>query len=197
MKAGPRIATAVAVGYALGRSRKAKLAFAVGGYLAGKRLGGGSQALLHKAGEAVTSSPELRQLGESLRGRLFDVARSAATSAATHRIEALTDSLTRAAGGSGSDEDDRRDEDDRDRDDRKRDRGRGRGQSRDRDEDEQGEGGSEDEDESRGEQEEPEAQVPAPRRRPAAPARPRKPATSRSSGARASGGGSTRTRRGS
>ncbi|WP_433872418.1 hypothetical protein [Saccharopolyspora sp. CA-218241] len=190
MKAGPRIATAVAVGYALGRSRKAKLAFAVGGYLAGKRLGGGSQALLHKAGEAVTSSPELRQLGESLRGRLFDVARSAATSAATHRIEALTDSLTRAAGGSGSSEGERdQDQDDQERGRVQRKRGRDRGEEQDAGDQDQDDQGQEEQDEL-------EEQVPAPRRRPAAPARPRKPATSRSSGARTSGGGSTRTRRG-
>ena len=38
MSSVPRIATAVALGYLLGRSRKMKLAIAVGGLLVGRRI---------------------------------------------------------------------------------------------------------------------------------------------------------------
>ena len=96
MKSGPRIATAVAIGYALGRSRRMKLAIMVGGALAGQRVGNPKE-LLAKASTAVSSSPELSELGSTLRARLTDAARTAAVAAASNKIDSIGDSLSERA----------------------------------------------------------------------------------------------------
>jgi hypothetical protein len=96
MKSGPRIATAVAIGYALGRSRRMKLAIMVGGMLAGQRVGNPKE-LLAKASTAVSSSPELSELGNTLRSRLTDAARTAAVAAASNKIDDIGDSLSERA----------------------------------------------------------------------------------------------------
>lgn len=79
-----QIATAVAVGYALGRTRRMKLALMAGGVLLGRRAKSPTD-LLAKAGGAVPTG---------LRDRLVDAARSAAVSAASNKIDSLGDDLS-------------------------------------------------------------------------------------------------------
>lgn len=97
MKSGPRIATAVAIGYILGRTRRMKLAITVGSVLAGRKLGADPKELLQKAGKLASASPELSQLSDTVRGQLLEAARTAATAAASNKIDALGESLTERA----------------------------------------------------------------------------------------------------
>lgn len=93
MKQGPQIATAVAIGYALGRSRRMKLALMVGGVVLGRRMGDPKE-LLAKAGGAVSPSGEL---GSALRDRLVEAARTAAVAAASNEIESVSNNLSERA----------------------------------------------------------------------------------------------------
>ncbi|TDD82730.1 hypothetical protein E1202_26685 [Saccharopolyspora karakumensis] len=92
MKQGPQIATAVAIGYALGRSRRMKLALMVGGVVLGRRMGDPKE-LLAKAGEAVPSG----EAGSALRDRLVEAAKAAAVAAASNEIETMSDNLSERA----------------------------------------------------------------------------------------------------
>ncbi|PKW15564.1 hypothetical protein [Saccharopolyspora spinosa] len=98
MKSGPQIALAVAVGYALGRSRKMKLAITAAGMLAGRRFTDPKE-LVAKGSKLLGASPEVQKLTGEARERLLDAAKSAALAAATSKIESLGDNLTKRAAG--------------------------------------------------------------------------------------------------
>lgn len=90
MSATSRVATAVAAGYLLGRTKKLRLAITVGSVLAGGRLaGGGSGNLLR----SLADNPQVAELQDQLRGQLLRAAKSAAINVTTNRLESLTDSL--------------------------------------------------------------------------------------------------------
>lgn len=91
MSATTKVATAVAAGYLLGRTKKLRLAITVGSMLAGGRLAGDLQprALL----EGLADNPEVKRLGDQLRGQVLRAAKSAAVNVATSRLEALNGSL--------------------------------------------------------------------------------------------------------
>ena len=93
MKTGVRIAIAVGVGYLLGRTRKLRFALTLAGIGAGRRLGGGSGGLAGQGAKLLGSSPELKTLGETVRGRLVEAGKTAAMTAASGRIDALSDRL--------------------------------------------------------------------------------------------------------
>ncbi|MFE6287239.1 hypothetical protein [Streptomyces sp. NPDC057877] len=76
------IAAAVAGGYLLGRTRKARLALAVASYLAGRH----GMATLQRA-------PHFQELSDQMRGELFQAGRAAVTAAANRRLADLADSL--------------------------------------------------------------------------------------------------------
>ncbi|MFB7656798.1 MULTISPECIES: hypothetical protein [unclassified Streptomyces] len=148
------LAAAMAGGYLLGRTKKAKLAFAVGSYLAGRRIGLSPGDLLSQGLGGLQQVPQLRELTEQLRGELLTAGRAAATAAANRRLTGLADTLrdrTDALTGEG-----------------RRDDGDEEGPDKDT-EDEDAYLDEEDEEEDR----EPE---PAPRRRTAKKAPPRKAA---------------------
>ncbi|GAA4832174.1 hypothetical protein [Saccharopolyspora rosea] len=98
MTSAPRIATAVALGYLLGRSRKMKLAIAVGGLLVGRRITTDPVELLRQANKALAASPELNRLLGEARSHLTDAAKAAVTAAAANKIDELGESLTERAG---------------------------------------------------------------------------------------------------
>ncbi|WP_433859200.1 hypothetical protein [Streptomyces kronopolitis] len=89
MMTNAKIGVALVGGYVLGRTKKAKLAIGLGMYLAGKRLNLDPRQL----GKLVANSPVLGPLNDQVRGELVDATKSAATSALTQRMSALTDSL--------------------------------------------------------------------------------------------------------
>ncbi|MEU5846254.1 hypothetical protein [Saccharopolyspora shandongensis] len=99
MKSGPQIALAIAIGYVLGRSRKMKLAIATAGVMAGRRLGVNPKDLLAQGGKVIAGSPELKKLTGEARERLMDAAKAAAIAAATNKIDAIGDNLTKRAAG--------------------------------------------------------------------------------------------------
>lgn len=89
MMSNVKIGVALVGGYVLGRTKKAKLAIGLGMYLAGKRLNLDPRQL----GKLVANSPVLGPLNDQVRSELVDATKSAATSALTQRMSALTDSL--------------------------------------------------------------------------------------------------------
>ncbi|MBL1102297.1 hypothetical protein [Streptomyces coffeae] len=89
MTSNGKIAIAVAGGYLLGRTKKAKLAFGLGMMLAGKKISLDPQALA----KALADSPLLSGLNAQARKELVDAARTAATKAVTDRANTLADSL--------------------------------------------------------------------------------------------------------
>lgn len=97
MKAGPRIATAVAIGYALGRTRKMKLAIAIGSMMAGRRLATHPGELLERGVHQLASSPQVGKLTGEVRTQLLEALKAAALAAASNKIDSLGDTLTQRA----------------------------------------------------------------------------------------------------
>ncbi|MFI0218212.1 hypothetical protein [Streptomyces lydicus] len=89
MMTNAKIGVALAGGYVLGRTKKAKLAIGLGMYLAGKKLNLDPKQL----GKLVANSPVLGPLNDQVRRELVDATKSAATSALTQRMSGLADSL--------------------------------------------------------------------------------------------------------
>ncbi|WP_328660835.1 hypothetical protein [Streptomyces sp. NBC_00334] len=117
------MAAAVASGYLLGRTKKAKLAFAVGSYLVGRRAGLSPGQVLSQGLGGLQRTPQFQELTEQVRGELLTAGRAAVTAAANRRLTGLADTLrdrTDALTGEGRrdegaddarDDDSRRDED--------------------------------------------------------------------------------------
>ncbi|MBQ0867998.1 hypothetical protein [Streptomyces sp. RK75] len=128
------VLAAVAGGYFLGRTRKAKLALTVGSVVAGRRLGLDPQELLRQGIQKLAETPQFEELTDQVKHQLVAAARTAVSSTANRRLESLADALRdrrdRLGGEGGQDED--QDEDQgqgQDQDD---------GQNRGRDEDDEG-----------------------------------------------------------
>jgi hypothetical protein len=97
MKGGARTALAVAAGYFLGRSKKMRLALMLAAAGATGRLGTPGE-LLQRGTKMLASSPEVAKIAEDLRGELFDALKAAAVTAASSRIDSLSDRLQEAGG---------------------------------------------------------------------------------------------------
>ncbi|MEV6793464.1 hypothetical protein AB0M87_15990 [Streptomyces sp. NPDC051320] len=89
MKGNAKIGVALAGGYLLGRTKKAKMAIGLGMFLAGKKLSLDPAQL----GRLVADSPALGRLNGQVRKELVEATKSAATSALTQRATGLADSL--------------------------------------------------------------------------------------------------------
>lgn len=110
---------AVAGGYLLGRTKKAKLAFAVGSYFMGRRSGPSPARLLSQGLGGLGRAPQIQELTDRVRGELLTATRSAFTSAANRGLAGLADSLrerTDALTGDAPDEDAYFDDEDRETD---------------------------------------------------------------------------------
>ncbi|MET9778116.1 hypothetical protein ABZ023_28340 [Streptomyces sp. NPDC006367] len=102
------LAAAVAGGYLLGRTRKAKLALAVGSYLAGRRLGLSPGRVLSQGLGQLPLTPQFQELSDQVRGELLTAGRAAVTAAAGRKLTGLADALrdrTDALTGAGPRED--------------------------------------------------------------------------------------------
>ncbi|MER6336256.1 hypothetical protein [Streptomyces tendae] len=111
------MATAVAGGYLLGRTKKAKLAFAVGSYLVGRRVGLSPGQVLGQGLGSLQRAPQFQELSEQVRGELLTAGRAAVTAAANRRLTGLADTLrdrTDALTGEGRRDDGRDEHGDRD-----------------------------------------------------------------------------------
>ncbi|MFI0900434.1 hypothetical protein [Streptomyces sp. NPDC020983] len=87
------VAAAVAGGYVLGRTRKAKVAFAVGTFLAGRRFGLTPTALAAEGLRQLRESPQLAGLRDQIGGDLLAAARAAASTSADRRFAAFAETL--------------------------------------------------------------------------------------------------------
>src|SRR5690242_19039664 len=103
MSVPTRIVVGVAGGYLLGRTKKLRLALALGGLLAGGKLasqGKGVQGLLGQGSKLLESNPQLKELQNQVTGHLVEAAREARLMTAASRIESLTKSLQARQQGS-------------------------------------------------------------------------------------------------
>lgn len=87
------IAAAVLGGYALGRTRKGRLALTAVTFIVGRRLLPDPKQLAAEGVRQLTRSPQFAQLSEQVRGQLTDAARSAARAMVDRRIDSLADQL--------------------------------------------------------------------------------------------------------
>ncbi|WEO93077.1 DNA primase [Streptomyces sp. FXJ1.172] len=84
---------AIGAGYLLGRTRKLKLAFAVGSLVAGKRLNLGPKALLDLANQQLRDNPQFKEIGDQLRHDLRGVGKAASGAMVERQVDALADRL--------------------------------------------------------------------------------------------------------
>ncbi|MEV0600426.1 hypothetical protein AB0I82_14190 [Streptomyces sp. NPDC050315] len=105
------MAAAMAGGYLLGRTKKAKLALAVGSYLAGRRFGLSPGQMLSEGLEKLQQTPQFQELSDQVRGELLTAGRTAVTNAANRRLtdfaDALRDRTDELTGAGRRDEDDK------------------------------------------------------------------------------------------
>ncbi|MGW7339482.1 hypothetical protein [Streptomyces sp. NPDC054808] len=87
------MAAAVAGGYLLGRTKKAKLAFAVGSYLVGRRAGLSPGRILGQGLGGLQRTPQVPELTDQVRGDLLTAGRAAVTAAANRRLTGFADTL--------------------------------------------------------------------------------------------------------
>ncbi|MFI1016814.1 DNA primase [Streptomyces sp. NPDC020965] len=87
------IGLAVGAGYVLGRTKKAKLAFAVGTMVAGRRMTAGPGAVGELITRQLRENPRFKELGDQLRGDLSGVGKAAAGALVMKRLDSLADRL--------------------------------------------------------------------------------------------------------
>lgn len=84
---------AVGAGYVLGRTKKMKMAFAVGTLVAGKRMQLSPRALMNLANQQLQNNPQFKEIGDQLREDLRGVGQAASGALVERQVEALADRL--------------------------------------------------------------------------------------------------------
>ncbi|MEV5954892.1 hypothetical protein AB0M11_14170 [Streptomyces sp. NPDC051987] len=84
---------AIGAGYLLGRTRKLKMAVAVGSLVAGKRLNLTPKAVLDLANQQLRDNPQFKEIGEQLRHDLRGVGKAASGAMVERQLGALADRL--------------------------------------------------------------------------------------------------------
>ncbi|MER5442427.1 DNA primase [Streptomyces sp. NPDC002790] len=84
---------AVGAGYFLGRTKKMKLAFAVGTMVAGKRLKLSPRALLDLANQQLANNPQFKEIGDQLREDLRGVGKAASGALVERQVEGIAGRL--------------------------------------------------------------------------------------------------------
>ncbi|WP_055567061.1 hypothetical protein [Streptomyces atriruber] len=87
------VGLAVGAGYVLGRTKKAKFAFAVGSMVAGKRLNLSPKALGQLVTQQLENNPQFKEIGDQLRQDLRGVGKAATGSLLTRQLDGLADRL--------------------------------------------------------------------------------------------------------
>ncbi|MCF3119907.1 DNA primase [Streptomyces arenae] len=87
------VGLAVGAGYVLGRTKKAKFAFAVGTMVAGKRLQLSPRALVTAVTQQLENNPQFKEIGDQLREDLRGVGKAATGSLVNRQMEGLADRL--------------------------------------------------------------------------------------------------------
>ncbi len=84
---------AVGAGYVLGRTKKLKLAFAVGTLVAGKRMQLSPRALAEVVSTQLRDNPQFKEIADQLRVDLRGVGKAASGALVERQVEALADRL--------------------------------------------------------------------------------------------------------
>lgn len=84
---------AVGAGYVLGRTKKLKLAFAVGTLVAGKRMQLSPRALADLVSRQLQNNPQFKEIGDQLREDLRGVGKAASGAMVERQLDALADRL--------------------------------------------------------------------------------------------------------
>ncbi|MFJ4622111.1 DNA primase [Streptomyces sp. NPDC088812] len=84
---------AIGAGYALGRTKKMKLALAVGSLVAGKRLKLSPKALADLLSQQLRDNPQFKEIGNELRQDLRGVGKAASGAMVERQVNALADRL--------------------------------------------------------------------------------------------------------
>ncbi|WP_181806596.1 DNA primase [Streptomyces shenzhenensis] len=84
---------AIGAGYLLGRTKKLKMAVAVGSLVAGKRLNLTPRAVLDLANQQLRDNPQFKEIGEQLRHDLRGVGKAASGAMVERQLDALADRL--------------------------------------------------------------------------------------------------------
>lgn len=84
---------AVGAGYVLGRTKKMKLAVAVGSLVAGKRMQLSPRAIADLVSQQLQNNPQFKEIGDQLREDLRGVGKAASGALVERRLDALSDRL--------------------------------------------------------------------------------------------------------
>ncbi|MFF8971129.1 DNA primase [Streptomyces sp. NPDC014995] len=84
---------AVGAGYVLGRTKKMKLAFAVGSLVAGKRLNLTPRGLADMVSQQMRDNPQFKEIGDQLREDLRGVGKAASGAVVERQMNTLADRL--------------------------------------------------------------------------------------------------------
>lgn len=84
---------AIGAGYVLGRTKKLKLAFAVGTIVAGKRMHLSPKALADLVSQQLLKNPQFKEIGDTLREDLRGVGKAASGAMVERQIDAIADRL--------------------------------------------------------------------------------------------------------
>ncbi|MBT2674120.1 DNA primase [Streptomyces sp. ISL-14] len=84
---------AVGAGYLLGRTRKLKMAVAVGTLVAGKRMHLSPRAVTDLVSQQLRNNPQFKEIGDQLREDLRGVGEAASGALVERRLDALADRL--------------------------------------------------------------------------------------------------------
>lgn len=84
---------AVGAGYLLGRTKKMKLAFAVGTMVAGKRMHLSPRALADLVSQQLQNNPQFKEIGDQLREDLRGVGQAASGALVERQLDAFADRL--------------------------------------------------------------------------------------------------------
>ncbi|MEU0678683.1 DNA primase [Streptomyces albogriseolus] len=84
---------AIGAGYLLGRTKKLKMALAVGGLVAGKKLNLGPRAVADLVSQQLRNNPQFKELGDQLRGDLRGAGKAASGALVERQISSLADRL--------------------------------------------------------------------------------------------------------
>ncbi|WP_458246441.1 DNA primase [Streptomyces sp. MAI_2237] len=84
---------AVGAGYVLGRTKKMKMAFALGGLVAGKRLHLSPRMLADVLSQQLQNNPQFKEIGDQLREDMRGVGKAASGAMVERQMSALADRL--------------------------------------------------------------------------------------------------------
>lgn len=84
---------AVGAGYLLGRTKKLKMAVAVGGLVAGKKLNLSPRMVAELVSQQVLKNPQFKEIGDQLRGDLRGVGKAASGALVERQLDAVADRL--------------------------------------------------------------------------------------------------------